>query len=200
MKAIILAGGRSERFGAPKAFTQINNKMFYQHIIDAIEATNMFSEIIVSSNAELADRFENVKVIVDDPQHKGKGPLSGIYSVMKQDYEAELFFVISVDTPLVTEKAISALYRFLVEHLIEDQLDIAGYKEDGFPIPTIAFYSPTCLPVIARALESDDYSMKHVYSQVASDWLDVHEAETQPNWYKNINYPQDLASVENHSF
>ena len=38
-------------------------------------------------------------------------------------------FVISVDTPMVTGKAISALYQFLVSRLIEDQIDIAAYSE-----------------------------------------------------------------------
>lgn len=199
MKAIILAGGRSERFGSPKAFARLNGKMFYQYIIEALNEANMFNEIIISSSAELADQFEDVKVVVDDEEHQAKGPLSGIYSVMKQDFEAELFFVISVDTPLITEKAISTLYQFMVEHVIEDQLDIAGYEEEGYPIPTIAFYSPTCLPVIARALESDDYSMKHVYNQVASDWLDVHEVDTRPDWYQNINYQDDLARVRDQS-
>lgn len=200
MKAIILAGGRSERFGSPKAFAKLNGKMFYQHIIDVLNATNMFNEIIISSSAELANQFKGVKVVVDDEEHKAKGPLSGIYSVMKQDFEAELFFVISVDTPLITEKAVSTLYQFMVEHVIENQLDIAGYKEEGYPIPTIAFYSPTCLPVIARALESDDYSMKHVYNQVTSDWLDVQGVDTRLDWYQNINYQDDLTKVRNQSF
>lgn len=45
---------------------------------------------------------------------------------MKQYNDEELFFVISVDTPMVTGKAISALYQFLVSRLIEDQIDIAA--------------------------------------------------------------------------
>lgn len=198
MKAIILAGGQSERFGSPKAFATVNGKMFYQQIVDVLEETNMFNEIIISSNEQLADRFKEnteVKVVVDDSEHKEKGPLSGLYSVMKQDFEAEVFFVISVDTPLITKKAISALYRFMVEHVIEDALDIAGYEEDGYPIPTIAFYSPRCLPVIAKALESDDYSMKHVYSKVTSDWIDVKGIDSSIEWYKNINYQEDLENV-----
>lgn len=196
VKAIILAGGQSERFGAPKAFAKIDGKMFYEQIIDVLDSMNMFNEIIISSNETLASEFKGAHVIVDDSEHKNKGPLSGIYSVMKQDFESELFFVISVDTPLITAKAISQLYQFMVEHVIEDQLDIAGFKEDERPIPTIAFYSPNCLPIIARALESDDYSMRHVYQQTASDWIDVKSVDDNTEWYKNINYPQDLESIK----
>ncbi|UTB80096.1 molybdenum cofactor guanylyltransferase MobA [Staphylococcus carnosus] len=196
MKAIILAGGQSERFGAPKAFAEIDGKMFYEQIITVLDSMNMFNEIIISSNETLASEFKGARVIVDDSEHKNKGPLSGIYSVMKQDFESELFFVISVDTPLITAKAISQLYQFMVEHVIEDQLDITGFKEGNHPIPTIAFYSPNCLPIIARALESDDYSMRHVYQQTASDWIDVSSVDDDTEWYKNINYPQDLESIK----
>ena len=52
-------------------------------------------------------------------------------------------FVISVDTPMVTGKAISALYQFLVSRLIEDQIDSS--------IPTIAFYHPNCINVMDEA-------------------------------------------------
>src|SRR5699024_3396665 len=106
-----------------------------------------------------------------------------------------LIFVISRDTPLITQKAISKLYQFMIEHLIEDQLNIAGFQEKGMPIPTMAFYSPQTLPTIETALDSGDYSLKNVYSKVKSDWFDVHEIDSSNYWYKNINYQQDLEAL-----
>ena len=44
MKAIILAGGHSERFGQPKAFATIDNEPFYKKIIQVLQDTNMFFE------------------------------------------------------------------------------------------------------------------------------------------------------------
>lgn len=195
MKAIILAGGQSVRFRQPKAFASIQGELFYQRLIHTLEATNMFSEIIISSNAQLADQFENVRVITDSEAHRDKGPLAGIYSVMEQD-DADLYFVISVDTPMVTQKAISHLYQFMVANLIESQLDIAGFASDGYPIPTIAFYHRNVMPIIESVLASDDLSMKHVYKQVSSKWLDVETIEQPKQWYRNINYPSDLTKLE----
>ncbi|HLR19156.1 MAG TPA: molybdenum cofactor guanylyltransferase MobA [Staphylococcus sp.] len=192
MKAIILAGGQSERFGEPKAFAQIESQSFYERIIDVLEATNMFNQIIISTNEDLASQFDYPNIVIDEQKNKDKGPLAGIRSVMSHFEEEELFFVISVDTPMITQKAISKLYQFMVEHLIEDQLDIAGFQEDGRPIPTLAFYSPHTLNYIDKALASDDYSLKNVYTKVASDWLDVNEIESPGYWYKNINFQQDL--------
>jgi molybdopterin-guanine dinucleotide biosynthesis protein A len=42
---------------------------------------------------------------------------------------------------MVTGKAISALYQFLVSRLIEDQIDIAAYSEhDHLNIPSSHYY------------------------------------------------------------
>ena len=53
MKAIILAGGHSERFGQPKAFATIDNEPFIK-IIQVLQDTNMFNDIIISTNDKLA--------------------------------------------------------------------------------------------------------------------------------------------------
>lgn len=45
----------------------------------------------------------------------------------------------SVDTPMINERAINQLYQFMVSHLIDDQIDIATVKAAGHYIPTIGF-------------------------------------------------------------
>ena len=195
MKAIILAGGHSERFGQPKAFATIDNEPFYKKIIQVLQDTNMFNDIIISTNDKLAPFFDYSNVMIDEVKVSDKGPLAGIYTVMKAYQDEELFFVVSVDTPMITGKAISGSYHFMVSHLIENHLDIAAFSENGRMIPTIAFYNPKILPVIKQALTSNDYSMKHVYDQVSAAWLDVTVIQSPDYWYKNINYQQDLDSL-----
>lgn len=196
MKAIILAGGHSERFGTAKAFAEIDGQLFYQRIVQTLQETNMFNDIIISTNDQLADQFKHDHVIIDDTKNKDKGPLAGIYTVMEQYNDEELFFVISVDTPMVTGKAISALYQFLVSKLIEDQIDIAAYSENGRVIPTIAFYHPNCIDVMKETLDSDDFSLRHVYNQVTTECIDVTSIQSPEYWYKNINYQEDLATLK----
>lgn len=196
MKAMILAGGHSERFGKPKAFAEIEGQPFYKKIINTLTSTNMFNEVIISTNEQLAPLFEHQNVVIDDNNSRNKGPLAGIYSVMKQYSDEELFFVVSVDTPMITSKAISGLYQFMISHLIEDRLDIAAFKDAETKIPTIAFYSPHALKTIEAALQSDDYSLRHVYNQLSTDWLDVSEIHSPHYWYDNINYQQDLDSLK----
>lgn len=196
MKAIILAGGHSERFGSPKAFATINGTTFYHKLVQTLQATNMFNEILISTNEQLFSQFQHDAVVVDEPKHRDKGPLVGIYSAMSRDTDEDLYFVISVDTPMVTQKAISHLYQFMVANLIEEHLDIAGFMDDGRPIPTIAFYHKRVLPIIENVLQSDNLSMKHVYEQVSTDWLEANTIEGPHYWYQNVNYQQDLAALE----
>ena len=195
MKAIILAGGASSRFGSPKAFAEIHEEYFFEKIYHTLESTNMFSEIIISTNEVLASEFDGYHVVIDDAKHKSKGPLSGLYSVMKET-EGDFYFVISVDTPMVTDKAISELYQFLIANLIEEQLLVAGFQSEERPIPTIAFYHKNILPSIETALNSNDFSMRHVYQSVSNMWLDVNNVASPDYWYKNINYKEDLSALE----
>ena len=73
MKAIILAGGHSERFGKAKAFAEIDGQLFYQRIVQTLQETNMFNDII-STNDQLANQFKHDNVIIDDANNK-KGHL-----------------------------------------------------------------------------------------------------------------------------
>ncbi|MCD8923350.1 molybdenum cofactor guanylyltransferase MobA [Staphylococcus epidermidis] len=196
MKAIILAGGESSRFGKAKAFAEIDNQYFYQKIVETLKSTNMFNRIIISTNSQLASQFEYEYVIIDDEHHKNKGPLTGIYSVMKQYMDEELFFIVSVDTPMITSKAVNGLYHFMVSNLIESRLDIVAFKEGQICIPTIGFYTLSTFPFIEKALNSNHLSLKHVFKQLSTDWLDVTEIDSPHYWYKNINFQHDLDSLK----
>ena len=90
MKAIILAGGESSRFGKAKALLKLIINILSK-IIETLKSTNMFNRIIISTNSQLASQFEYEYVIIDDEHHQNKGPLTGIYSVMKQYMDEELF-------------------------------------------------------------------------------------------------------------
>ncbi|WP_223218744.1 hypothetical protein, partial [Streptococcus pneumoniae] len=60
-------------------------------------------------------------------------------------------------------EAISQLYQFTISQRMEHQADIIAYSDDDKPIPTIAFYSRGVISNIEKALNSNDYSLQHVY-------------------------------------
>ena len=78
---IILAGGKSSRFGEDKSTVKLGNKTLLDHTVNKIE--NEFNEILViSNNKEL--NFKNKKIRVIEDCIKGQlGPLVGILTAMK---------------------------------------------------------------------------------------------------------------------
>src|SRR6056300_1327459 len=78
--AVVLAGGKSKRFGQDKNCVKLGSKTLLEHVLFKI--SNKFEEIlIVSSNPLKIEEAKNTTVIPDcfnDP-----GPLAGVLSSMK---------------------------------------------------------------------------------------------------------------------
>ena len=78
---IILAGGKSSRFGKDKSTTKLGNKTLLDHTVSKLE--NEFNEILVISNNEELN-FKNSKIhILKDCIEGQLGPLVGILTAMK---------------------------------------------------------------------------------------------------------------------
>ena len=108
---IILAGGKSSRFGKDKSTTKLGNKTLLDHTISKIE--NEFSEILVISNNKDLN-FKNNKIhVVEDFIGGQLGPLVGILTAMKwvlknkKNYKWIASF--PCDTPFFDIKLISEL-------------------------------------------------------------------------------------------
>jgi len=78
---IILAGGKSSRFGEDKSTAKLGNKTLLDHTVSKIE--NEFNEILVISNNKDLN-FKNNKIHLVEDCIKGQlGPLVGILTAMK---------------------------------------------------------------------------------------------------------------------
>ena len=78
---IILAGGKSSRFGEDKSTAKLGDKTLLDHTINKIE--NEFNEILVISNNKEFN-FKNNKIhVVEDCIEGQLGPLVGILTAMK---------------------------------------------------------------------------------------------------------------------
>ncbi len=78
---IILAGGKSSRFGEDKSIAKLGNKTLLDHTLSKID--NKFNEILVISNNKKYN-FKNKKIHITEDFIKGQlGPLVGILTAMK---------------------------------------------------------------------------------------------------------------------
>ena len=78
---VILAGGKSSRFGSNKSLSKLANNKLIEHVINKIDS--YFHEILVVSN-DIDLKIENQKIkIIKDCIQGYLGPLVGVLSAMK---------------------------------------------------------------------------------------------------------------------
>ena len=108
---IVLAGGKSSRFGEDKSNARLGKKTLLDHTIDKIEKE--FNEIlIISSNNKY--NFKNNKIYIIEDYIQGQlGPLIGILTAMKwvNENKKNYKWIASFpcDTPFFDTKFISKL-------------------------------------------------------------------------------------------
>ena len=109
---VILAGGKSSRFGSNKSLSKLANNKLIEHVINKID--KYFPEILVVSN-DSGLKIENQKIKIIKDCIKGYlGPLVGVLSAMKyaNSFENKFKWIITFpcDTPffekLIIEKMI----------------------------------------------------------------------------------------------
>ncbi|ECB9670791.1 molybdenum cofactor guanylyltransferase [Listeria monocytogenes] len=115
---IVLAGGRSSRFGEPKAFFQdeATGKTWVELTVSKLMP--LCEMVFVSANHEnysklvtLFDAEPAIQIVPDQASFSDFGPLGGIYAVMKAaaNYQKANFLVLPVDMPFLTSKEIGQL-------------------------------------------------------------------------------------------
>ena len=109
---VILAGGKSSRFGSNKSLSKLANNKLIEHVINKIDI--YFPEILIVSN-DSGLIIENKKIKIIEDCIKGYlGPLAGVLSAMKyaNSFENKFKWIITFpcDTPffekLIIEKMI----------------------------------------------------------------------------------------------
>tara|TARA_B100001113_G_scaffold40532_1_gene28743 strand:+ start:51 stop:659 length:609 start_codon:yes stop_codon:yes gene_type:complete len=77
---VILAGGKSQRFGEDKCQVKLGDKLLIDYILS--EIIDEFEEVLLISNNKIKYNHSNKISLVDDFK-KGLGPLGGILTAMK---------------------------------------------------------------------------------------------------------------------
>ena len=108
---VILAGGKSSRFGSDKADAHLGDKTLLEHTISKVEK-NFLEVLIVSNNESIKTNKKNIFLVKDFI--KGQlGPLIGILSAMKwiEQYNKKYKWIATFpcDTPFFDDSIIEKL-------------------------------------------------------------------------------------------
>ena len=155
VSGIILAGGKSSRFGRNKALATLGGRTIIEDL--ALRFRRAFEEVIIVASDP--SPYENLGVKVARDRVPGKGPLGGIHAGLAAAAYPRSF-CLACDMPFVSLE-LAAYMASLAPEADAVVPRIGDHYE-----PMHAVYVKTCLPAIERQLSAPDVKIIAFYSAV----------------------------------
>ena len=109
---VVLAGGKSQRFGEDKSQVKLNDKFLIDYILS--EIIDQFDEILIVSNNPIKFK-DSTKISITKDIIEGLGPLGGILTAMRwiknNKKEYKWISTFPSDTPFFTKKELKIFYE-----------------------------------------------------------------------------------------
>ena len=110
--AVVLAGGKSQRFGQDKSQVKFQGKMLIDHILS--EIIDQFNETLIVTNKKINFMNSN-KISITKDFKENLGPLGGVLSAMKwiktNNRKYNWISTFPTDTPFFTKKELKSFYE-----------------------------------------------------------------------------------------
>jgi len=176
--AIILAGGKSTRFGEEdKSMLVIRGLPMIQYI--ALQLKEMFPEVIIGSGEIEKYSFLGLKVVPDI--RPGYGPLMGICSGLNESSN-DMNFITACDIPEIDGLFISKLFE------ASPGADIVmPVRKDGRYEPLLALYHRSVEKKALEMLNEGKRKISDLTEKVNTVYVEFEAVE----WYYNLNSMED---------
>ncbi len=161
--AVILAGGDSKRFGYPKAFLKLGNKMIIELIINRL--SGHFAEIIVVTDQPAPLSHLPVKITGDIITKCAKSSLRGLHAGLSASSNQDNF-VLACDMPFIKMD----LIRYMHSHLTG--YDAVIPRLGSYLQPLHAFYDKSCVNSIEKNLQEGKYKISELYGVLKIEYID----------------------------
>ncbi len=186
--AVVLAGGKSRRFGRDKSQVKLGDKILIDYILS--EILDFYNDILIVANEPIKFLDSNKITLIEDIR-KGLGPLGGVFSAMKwvrdnkKDYEWVSTF--PVDTPFFKKDHLSKFYKEI--DLNKSKLFFMKSKNTRHNI--FGLWSLELFEKLESALNSGDRKVELWANEIGVKTIDF-EHENNKDPFFNINTKEDL--------
>jgi len=193
MTSIILAGGRSLRFGWSKALETIDGKSLIKWVVDRLTPLSREIIIVTPQGDCFASLIANIhlssKIIADI--YPGKGPLGGIYSGLAKS-SCSHAIIVGCDMPFLNV----ALLNYMTQ--ISPVVDVVVPRIGEWVEPLCAVYSKNCLALIRSLLEHNELRISKLFTVAKVRYIEENEInrfDPEHLSFFNINTKADLAKA-----
>lgn len=184
LKALVLAGGKSERMGQDKTLFNFHGKKQREYLVELL--SNFISESYISCRQDQVKDFESMVKIIPD-RLIGMGPYGAIVSAFMHDPNAA-WLVIASDLPFMDQKHI--------EQLIAERdpfRSATAFKspKNGDPEPLAAIWEPSAYPLLLAMMSLGFTCPRKALLQSDAKTIDP----IKPEALLNINTPADYSKA-----
>ncbi len=148
---IVLAGGKSRRFGTSKTLAEIGGLPMASRAVAVLKRAGLSVGVISSEDG--LNEVLGVEVRADvEPE---KGPVGGLLTALEwsEQIGRSGVFLLGCDMPLMSAKVVRALLSMRGDHSAVIPISIRGAE------PLCGFYDSSCYPKVREVLDSQDRSM-----------------------------------------
>lgn len=181
--AIILAGGKSSRMGTDKGLVLLNRKPMIQHIIEAVQKTEINDILIISNN--LAYKQFGLPVYSDII--KESGPLGGIYTGLVNSTTSRNM-ILSCDIPFINDEVMNVL----LEDQSQSPITVLKYKDRIHPL--IGIFNTSIIPDLQAQISKNNLKVRELIQFKNATILDLETKilGIQSQVVANVNTKEDL--------
>ncbi|MCK9994980.1 MAG: molybdenum cofactor guanylyltransferase [Candidatus Krumholzibacteria bacterium] len=191
MTAVILAGGRSTRFGSDKGLATWRGRRLVDHVLDRLPAGRDGTVLVIREEQDEGS-WPGVSIVHDDPD-RNEGPLRGVIRGLAacQTYWA---WVVACDQPLVSAELLLALQA---SALPDDQALLPEWK--GRLQPLTGMYAVNSGPLLAERETGGEKSLIGALKTVGYRVFTEEKCRRYDHrglGFLNINRPDQFAELE----
>jgi molybdopterin-guanine dinucleotide biosynthesis protein A len=188
ISCIILAGGKSIRFGHDKVSERIGNTSLLEQVISHVDPISKDIIIVTAKERTFAQLANHPKVKIVTDIFPGQGSLGGIYTGL---VKSESFYnlVVAADMPFLNE----SLLRYMIK--VADGYDFILPHINSWYEPLHAIYSRNCINPIKSILEQGKKVIVELFNYVKVRYVEAKEIDQfDPKHlsFFNINTREDL--------
>jgi molybdopterin-guanine dinucleotide biosynthesis protein A len=184
---VILAGGKSTRYGTNKAFAEVQGVRLIERTIRVMGSVCPRLLLVTNTPAEYA--YLQLPMVED--LIKGLGPLGGIYTGLEVINDENGLFV-ACDMPFLRED----LLRYLVT--LRGDFDAVVPRVDWMVEPLHALYTKKCLPSLRKFIRSEELQILKFFKNIRVRYMEeaeIRKIDPDLKSFFNINRPEDLDRI-----
>jgi molybdopterin-guanine dinucleotide biosynthesis protein A len=185
--AFILAGGKSARMGADKAFVTFDGQTLLARALNT--ARSITPDVRIVGDPQ---KFSPFAPTVEDI-FSNCGPLGGIHAALRSS-QTDLNLILAVDVPFISP----ALLQYLLKCASNSAAVVTVQQTGGGYQPLCAIYRRDFANAAEKGLQAGRYKIDTLFSATATQTVTEEELETSgfsPKMFQNLNTPRELAEA-----